>query len=367
MWAPTISSDEIWHHGIAGQKWGKRNGPPYPLDAEDHSVAEKKAGYQKSIKPSGVADKIKKVPQTLGKNWVESTSLQYQQQYGLSKEAADEKAKKAGETMKKVLIGAGICAAVGLTVWGIQTYRKTNMDQVISAGTTIQTLSANKDRLNVGEAFYTNFKKSDIAIYEGNFGWGKYAIQATFGNDVKVASPKTGNQVFKELIKNNSEFKENYDRLSETLFKGSKDWYGSDYNVFNAMMLPLDENSAKRPKEAKAVQKIFYDELKKKGYGGVLDVNDSFFSTLRGDSPTIIFDKTGMVQKGAKELEDSVALKQLLKTQPQLIFNQISSGKIGDILGKEAMATLMAMSVTNDVYANQAKKEAKEERTKRNK
>lgn len=30
------------HHGIKGQRWGKKNGPPYPLDAGDHSVAEKK-------------------------------------------------------------------------------------------------------------------------------------------------------------------------------------------------------------------------------------------------------------------------------------------------------------------------------------
>lgn len=25
---------EIWHHGIKGQRWGVKNGPPYPLDAE---------------------------------------------------------------------------------------------------------------------------------------------------------------------------------------------------------------------------------------------------------------------------------------------------------------------------------------------
>lgn len=34
----------IAHHGILGQKWGRKNGPPYPLDATDHSAAEKKAG-----------------------------------------------------------------------------------------------------------------------------------------------------------------------------------------------------------------------------------------------------------------------------------------------------------------------------------
>lgn len=52
-----IKAGEDWikHHGIMGQKWGQRNGPPYPLDASDHSAAEKKAA-----KYGSKADKAEK-------------------------------------------------------------------------------------------------------------------------------------------------------------------------------------------------------------------------------------------------------------------------------------------------------------------
>jgi adenylate kinase family enzyme len=35
--------DELYHHGILGQKWGKRNGPPYPLKTSNYSSTEIKA------------------------------------------------------------------------------------------------------------------------------------------------------------------------------------------------------------------------------------------------------------------------------------------------------------------------------------
>ena len=41
------------HHGIMGQRWGKKNGPPYPLSAGDHSASEKKAGWRKSLAAAG--------------------------------------------------------------------------------------------------------------------------------------------------------------------------------------------------------------------------------------------------------------------------------------------------------------------------
>lgn len=39
-------SDELKHYGIDGQKWGKRNGPPYPLANVDRSLAERRANTE---------------------------------------------------------------------------------------------------------------------------------------------------------------------------------------------------------------------------------------------------------------------------------------------------------------------------------
>lgn len=39
---PIVIGGVLYHHGILGQRWGRQNGPPYPLGEGDHSSAEKK-------------------------------------------------------------------------------------------------------------------------------------------------------------------------------------------------------------------------------------------------------------------------------------------------------------------------------------
>lgn len=41
--------EQLYHHGINGMKWGKRNGPPYPLDYKSHSRAEKQQNSRSSL------------------------------------------------------------------------------------------------------------------------------------------------------------------------------------------------------------------------------------------------------------------------------------------------------------------------------
>lgn len=34
-------SNELNHHGVLGQKWGKKNGPPYPLDVSGKAAVKR--------------------------------------------------------------------------------------------------------------------------------------------------------------------------------------------------------------------------------------------------------------------------------------------------------------------------------------
>lgn len=83
-----FESNYLAHHGIKGQSWGDRNGPPYPLDRKAHSAKEKKAGWMKSLKDKAEAKKKKK-----------------KQQAALDKarktKAANEKQKKLEEKYKE--------------------------------------------------------------------------------------------------------------------------------------------------------------------------------------------------------------------------------------------------------------------------
>ena len=42
----------LQHHGIFGQKWGRRNGPPYPIPDGKHSAAEKRENPELNKAPA---------------------------------------------------------------------------------------------------------------------------------------------------------------------------------------------------------------------------------------------------------------------------------------------------------------------------
>lgn len=90
------------HHGILGQKHGVKNGPPYPLDAEDHSASEKKAGWRKSLNGGAVSRAIGKFTNKIKKK-TDEINDQTEKRKALAKELKDQEknAKKQAKEQEK--------------------------------------------------------------------------------------------------------------------------------------------------------------------------------------------------------------------------------------------------------------------------
>ena len=54
-----LDQNYLSHHGILGQKWGKKNGPPYPLDSKTAERVKNKAKVTKRKTAERVKSKAK--------------------------------------------------------------------------------------------------------------------------------------------------------------------------------------------------------------------------------------------------------------------------------------------------------------------
>ena len=69
----TRTSDYLKHHGIKGQRWGEKNGPPYPLDAKTHK--EVVSGAEKTKSKSNASEVVGDIDPELAAFAVEASAL----------------------------------------------------------------------------------------------------------------------------------------------------------------------------------------------------------------------------------------------------------------------------------------------------
>lgn len=114
MYTEYLYNNSLAHHGIKGQRWGKLNGPPYPLDYKSHSVLEKKENPKVKIDGTASAS-IKTI------NKASSTQVSENRNEEESKQK-----KKLTDKQKRALKIAGAAvvttAIVGLSIYAIKKY-----------------------------------------------------------------------------------------------------------------------------------------------------------------------------------------------------------------------------------------------------
>ena len=243
------------------------------------------------------------------------------QEKGYSKEDAAIAAYNK-ERAKKLLMVAGGVALVG-AAYAAYKYHDNNMDHFIDSNTTLFRLARNgSDQIHDG--FYATSSKSDARKYvglmtkqmdkarENNFiaraftpenDWHQKTIKSV--GKIKIAGDKAGRSVLSEMLKSNNSGAK--DDLREAM-EGARFAFARAGGVTQAARIDAGLRDLKRGKlDSKRLynamnmampmtdrdgefRKSFTDALKKRGYGGIVDVNDRSFSGYHSKRPMILFD-----------------------------------------------------------------------------
>lgn len=266
----------LMHHGILGQKWGTRNGPPYPLKGGDYTQTERKAITKERRKKNSIYNK-KHFDQMIDAKKATLTTLSYNKD------------------------------------------RTKNTDMFFAAYKYFD-----KHQYNAmfnKKVPQTIYDEDGNAIGTGEFL--KFKINNNVKSDMKVASEDSGAEVFRQLYKNDRDFYNfvtDKSRMQECypkdkyVFKGyreamksldairenkkpSSDDLQKAYRLFNYVIPNDGGGNARVAKDVLTQRTKFFKALKDKGYGAVLDVNDAIYGGFKASAPVIIFDMEQIVPK----------------------------------------------------------------------
>ena len=294
---------ELYHWGVKGMKWGVRR-----FQKKDGSLT---AAGKKRYDDSGQPKKSK-----------HRTELEeaYRKR-GLSQKDAEAAASKRIRT-EKIL-----AASAALTVGACVTYaaaksRKARIDGIIKAGEKMQRIEMQDTNGKLHDVFYVSKGKHDNKRYHNLLGAMRqkqtgeaFLMNLESSDDIKVASRRNAEKVFKDLYNSDQEFRLRVCQEANAHFSGrnkvdpNKLLRGKNTSEIRKMYENFNSNLIGIRDKGNGADKKFYNALKSKGYGAVQDINDMKFSGYNAKNPLIIFDnsKKNVMVKSVNKIEKNLA------------------------------------------------------------
>lgn len=300
--------NELYHHGIKGQKWGVRR---YQYaDGSLTPAGEKRYNSNQNGNRSSTIGSMK-VKEFVNSARTQITGRQYVDGY-----------LKQGTTFARIQTSEKF---ENFAFYA--TYKKADMDKYLGLFGKNLTSRANSDakkaekQANVSGSEEDIFNAKNAREYSNNLKVYQLKLEST--KKFKIPSDENAADITAKLLKE-PQFKSDVEEsirdskekmrrpTQQILFKQAQNAMRKDPNrmtpsekvaIYKALNLSLVNHN---PQEISA-QNRFYSELKKKGYNALLDYNDKDYSSYHAKRPMIVFDV------------DSVKLKSVTATNPKVV------------------------------------------------
>lgn len=337
-----IPSEELQHHGIKGQKWGRRR-----FQNEDGTLT-----------PAGKERYDDDTPNNPARPKHRDKLITKYEREGFSRSDAEYLAERRIKA-EKIVAGAAAVTVVAATTYAVNKHMKTKVDTVIKEGAELQRISGNT---SLERALYVSYNKTDNLKYRGLYGMntkapnGLQQMTLRTKSAIKIPSRQKAQDTFIDMLKNDKEF-------NAVTRRSLKDMKSKDYFPFG-MKSTINEfvdngklSSKKEYKElydafnmgfantrgdTKTSNTMFYNKLKELGYDAITDINDQKYSGYKTKAPTIIFNNTKVGLEKVTELSkdqitsDYLSAKKILAGQEK-VENILSilkdTGKMGAGVG----------------------------------
>lgn len=256
----------LTHHGIVGQKWGVRNGPPYPLKGGSVSSGPKEnVRYRKTIRQNTDQNK-KHFDKELPKGTVIQT-LSHDKNRTRSANFYYASYKKLDNRQYEAFLNAP-ASDTGLLKFRISNKAKNNV-KIASEDSSVK--------------IFNKLYRNDRDFY--NYITDKSRMQAHFDSDwsgiVKLLSYKEYSEALAALEKSRKKQSISYSELEKI------------YRLYNYTLPNMDKDTSKQRDK-------FFTAVKNDGYGAILDTNDGLYNRVKATAPIIVVDPEAFMFSGAE-------------------------------------------------------------------